>query len=1332
MNPNRPSPDQPALAFSCARRFSALLLVICLSSVIGVDAKSPPLELLHQLDALPPADGPPKELLDQSADISGNIAVVGFAVYEEDETSEGTAHVYVRGESTWGDPVVLRADDPSQSVWFGGSVAVDEAHETIVVGDLGYAAQRGAAFVYVADGTGWIKQQKLLPSDPERFDGFGNAVAISGDTVVVGANGDDTSRGAAYVFVRDGDVWTQQTKLVANDRASFDSFGAAVAIHGDTIVVGAWGNDDGGSSSGSVYVFRRSGDVWSAPVKLLGGVGGTGGASLFFGRSVAADGNRIAVGAPGDASGNGAAYVFVYSDDVWSLEQRVTASDGSSGDLLGRAVALEDDTLIVGAPGRQSSRGGAYAYGWDGLNWLEHKILTDANGMDNHQFGRLLGISGARIIASTYNEVGAATFELSYADPTPVAEYVRKFLYFEDAAAAEPVFDRNSAAFRYKHQLYGEDSESGEIRARHELMPAYFGAAERERSLVAEAELRKALALNPDNGLLGNLLLDVYYDRATAETILSKTLVEATERARFGPPLAPPPPTNGFIIDSEIPLFRDLLATSRTAMADYFTLLSDDLGLSVDPPSGYTLFRNLVPDRGLMAATYTDDEGATTPVADEAMLFSGYKDLVLLFELLREHGRAAHSLARLLVARDAPGDLDEARTLIAESERFLYLQGSLLESIFSELPEPGDPSGLAQAIAGWSGTLESLANLRQIIAGEANLLGFAPDFLMLIENFTGPGSDIFDSYDVFKERLSLNTLDSTLRRARDRLETARDTFDQFRGYESQVLEQFDQSTISYEFRLFEIIGARPGEANYTDVPTANPGSELDQQYRSIELARLKIQRNQAEIDNLAQEVQIEINRAADVSAVFIKYGNQQADITERIGHIRAAQAAANALADIFSAEKILTGASVAILLNGAVQTGGEVAVANLEADKERLAAAEQAEIEGIDSAARVKTLLLGMHTLAVDSAEAALLMRQEIARMAALYREKTELENRIAERNRDLASRYFADPVHRLAADWRMIEANLGFEEAQRWLFFMVRALEFKWNTPFSGFAHEGRTWSARTLFKLRNADELESFFDAMNAFDASINRGKTYRWDWFSVREDFMGLKTLDDEGQPAEYIDPVTGETHDAIGMFRAILERSLRQVQGGEQIEVEFNTVRQTPGGFFFVGPTFNLDGSVDTKGRFLDKIDYLQIRLPGDHSLGRSQLAGNLTYGGTSFVRNFNVGHYDLARPDRLVNEMTAYNTRYWFFDPTPGQQRWKFNEGLTIDAVEMQLSDDPRLPPTVNQILEFKERSVAATGWRLTIPLIQQNTQVMKLNELNDIEIYFHHYSAQRQ
>ena len=191
-------------------------------------------------------------------------------------------------------------------------------------------------------------------------------------------------------------------------------------------------------------------------------------------------------------------------------------------------------------------------------------------------------------------------------------------------------------------------------------------------------------------------------------------------------------------------------------------------------------------------------------------------------------------------------------------------------------------------------------------------------------------------------------------------------------------------------------------------------------------------------------------------------------------------------------------------------------------------------------------------------------------------------------------------------------------------------------------------------------------------------------------------------------------------------------MRPLINAEEIVIEFSTLRQIPGGFFFLGPTFDLDGQVRSEGRFLDKIDYLQIRLPGSHSLGRSQLAGNLTYGGVSFIRNFDVGRFAPNRPDRLVDEMTPYSTRYWFFDPTPNQTRWRFTESMSINGVEMELTPDPRVPPSVTRIEEFKERSVAATGWILTIPTISQGVRVLKIDELNDIEIYFHHYSADRK
>ncbi len=1253
------------------------------------------------------------ELEGHQIGVYGDTLVLG-APFESVHAGDGEpgASVFERADGEWNFVKLLNFGDGTDNDT-GHTVAIYE--DTIAVGS---PFTRRVLIATRIDGE-WVEQARLSAADEL----FGDALALHGDTLVVGSRSVGGNLASATVYVRSEGAWTQQARLLTPARNREEG----IALHEDTLVI-----MDNTNDFGAAFVFERDGATWTQVRRLTAPDTPAGN---MFRRSVSIHGDAIAVG---ELRNRGRIYLYRRQGETWVFETKIMPPDTDAGWEFGRHVVLHEDALFTGSPedGVEISQGAAYLYGRDNGEWSLIEEFENRHSFSGgrDRLGGHIAFDGTTAVAVTDGywgplPQGVQSVHIFRVTSTAKVPQIRALLYRSDAMTF-PDGDPGAAAFRYREQLYQEDADG--IRPLHEEMPGFYDEAERLRALEAESLLRHSIALFPEDPELEQLLLDIHYDRTVAEAILLSELRKGTERARFGPPLANPPPANGFIIDNEILLFRDLIADSKSAMAGYFALLSDDLGSPGDPPYGYTLFRDLVPERGLMAATYDDGEGGAVPVTGEAMLFSGYKDLVLIFELLRDHGRAAHDLARLLVARNAPGDRDEAKTFIAESERLLYLQGSLLQSIFPELPGPEDPSGLVQAIAGWSGALESLANLRQIIASEANLLGFAPDFLMLIENFTGPGSDFFDSFDVFRERLSLNTLDSSLRRARDRLQTARDTYDQFRGYEGQILEQFEQSTISYESRLFEIVGARPGEPNYSDVANTNPGSELDQQFRSINLAQLKIDRNKAEIDNLAEEVQIEINRAVDVSAVYIDYGDRQASVTETIGAIKAGQAAANALAGVFSPEKLLKRAVVAGVLNAAAQAGGEAGIAHLEASKERLAAAEQSRIEGINSSARVKTLLLGMNTLVVDSAEARLLMQQEVARLAALYREISELESRIAERNSGLAARYFADPVHRLAADWRMIEANLGFEEAQRWLFFMVRALEFKWNTPFAGFAHDGRTWSVSTLFKLRNADELEAFFNAMNAFDALINRGKTYRFDWFSVREDFMGLKMLDDEGQTAEYIDPVTGETHDAIGMFRAILARSVRPVQGGQEIVIEFNTVRQIPGGFFFVGPTFNLDGTVASPGRFLNKIDYLQIRLPGDHTLGRSQLAGRLTYGGTSFIRNFNVGQFDPERSDRLVNEMTSYSTRYWFFDPTPGQQRWKFTEGLTIDAVEMQLSDDPRQPPTVGKIHEFKERSVAATGWRLVIPLVQQNTQVLKLDELNDIEIYFHHYSAQRQ
>ena len=193
----------------------------------------------------------------------------------------------------------------------------------------------------------------------------------------------------------------------------------------------------------------------------------------------------------------------------------------------------------------------------------------------------------------------------------------------------------------------------------------------------------------------------------------------------------------------------------------------------------------------------------------------------------------------------------------------------------------------------WSASLETLADLRQIIAGETNILGFSPDFLMLIQTFEEPGKIYYDSFDAFRERLKTYNTNSPLRVAKDRLADARISRDQFKGHQSQYVDQFRDSTTAYNDRLFQIVGARPAMGNYSDDPRTNAGSELHQQYLSIEIARQRIKRNETEINNLAAEIQIEINRAEDVKDVYLRYGNEQAKLTEKIGRLQAVQAASS-------------------------------------------------------------------------------------------------------------------------------------------------------------------------------------------------------------------------------------------------------------------------------------------------------------------------------------------------------------------------------------------------------------------------------------------------------
>ncbi|MEO8659082.1 MAG: FG-GAP repeat protein, partial [Bryobacteraceae bacterium] len=232
------------------------------------------------------SDGAANDSFGYSVALSGDTALVGAPA---EATETGAAYVYLRSGTVWTEQAKLTASDRALNDRFGWSVAL--IGDTALVGAYQKANVTGAAYVYVRSGTAWTEQAKLTASDSAQRDYFGDSVALSGDTALVGASGKATQAGAAYVYVRSGTAWTEQAKLTASDGTQFDNFGSSVALSGDTALVGAAAK---ATLTGAAYVYVRSGTAWTEQTKLTAADGAP---NDIFGDSVALSGDTALVGA---------------------------------------------------------------------------------------------------------------------------------------------------------------------------------------------------------------------------------------------------------------------------------------------------------------------------------------------------------------------------------------------------------------------------------------------------------------------------------------------------------------------------------------------------------------------------------------------------------------------------------------------------------------------------------------------------------------------------------------------------------------------------------------------------------------------------------------------------------------------------------------------------------------------------------------------------------------------------------------------------------------------------------------------------------------------------
>ncbi len=322
----------------------------------------------------------------------------------------------------WVQEAELAASDGRSYDDLGYSIAV--SGNTVVIGAPGASingqTSQGAAYVFVEPGNGWgnmTQTAKLTASDGNAQDDFGVSVSIDGNTIVVGSPYNNRL-GAAYVFVEPSGGWdnmTQTAKLTASDAVAFDYFGYAVAISGNTVVVGEPRANVAAAFQGAAYVFVKPAKGWGNKTQNAKLTASDGGSDDALGSSVAVSGNTLVAGAPGWPSGldQGAAYLFVKPANGWTnatQTSRMLASNGTAGDELGFSTSISGATAAAGARFKKvrgnTAQGAAYVYVEPQSGWRVHEIenaeLTTSDGQAGDELGYSVSVNGTSVL------VGAA------------------------------------------------------------------------------------------------------------------------------------------------------------------------------------------------------------------------------------------------------------------------------------------------------------------------------------------------------------------------------------------------------------------------------------------------------------------------------------------------------------------------------------------------------------------------------------------------------------------------------------------------------------------------------------------------------------------------------------------------------------------------------------------------------------------------------------------------------------------------------------------------------------------------------------------------------------
>ncbi len=370
------------------------------------------------------ADGTAFDEFGRSISLSGDRALIGAAFTGDKKPLSGSAYVFDFDGSSWSQSAKLTASDITSNLVFGGSVSLwgDRAligatnnggSDRALIGANGNGGVDiflGATYIFDFDGSSWSESAKLTASDGASGDSFGGSVSLWGDRALIGAVGDDengSNSGSAYIFDFDGSSWSESAKLTASDGGGLDIFGRSLSLWGDRALIGSDNGGGNGTLSGAAYVFDFDGSSWSQSAKLTAS---NAAARDLFGRSVSLWGDRALIAAEGDdENGNnrGAAYIFDFDGSSWSESAKLTEPENNLSARFGFTVSLSGDRALIGGneDGDDGARFGlAYIFDFDGSSWSESAKLTISDAPAIETFGLSVSLSDGRALIGAYSD----------------------------------------------------------------------------------------------------------------------------------------------------------------------------------------------------------------------------------------------------------------------------------------------------------------------------------------------------------------------------------------------------------------------------------------------------------------------------------------------------------------------------------------------------------------------------------------------------------------------------------------------------------------------------------------------------------------------------------------------------------------------------------------------------------------------------------------------------------------------------------------------------------------------------------------------------------------